>query len=122
MASLTINGSLREIRLSATDIGDAEQQIMKQGGRPIMAVFSPPAPGIFGKHETEWLLWAAWRHALSHDRIRALIDEYYRTGGTFMELHGEILEAVIDSGLYGRRQTPTNGAGPPDPPPAGISA
>ena len=86
-----------------------------------MALFLPPYAGYFGKHEVDWLLWAAWRHRLTPDRIRAVVEQFFADGGSFMDVHREVLEAVMDSGLYGRRQT--NGLGPPaDPPPAGTSA
>ena len=41
MPSLTIGGQVRELRLTATDLDQAERQILKAGGRPIMAVLGP---------------------------------------------------------------------------------
>jgi hypothetical protein len=121
MASLTIGGQLREIRLTAADLDQAERQILKQGGRPIMAVFGAKDPGIFAKYELEWLLWGAWRHTLSSDRIQTLLAQFYGDGGTLFELQAEIIEAIIDSGLYGRRTTGGEDR-PADPPRARASA
>jgi hypothetical protein len=121
MASLTIGGQLREIRLTAADLDQAERQILKQGGRPIMAIFGATSPGIFAKYELEWLLWGAWRHTLSTDRIQILLAQFYADGGTLFDLQSEIIEAIIDSGLYGRRTTGGEER-PADPPRASASA
>jgi hypothetical protein len=121
MRSLTIGGNIREIKLTAQDLGAAEQQILKQGGRPIMAVFGGVHAGLFAKYELEWIVWAAWRHTWSSERIQAELATFYREGGTLIDLHTEVLEAVIDTGLYGRR-TASNGTEPAaDPPTAGTS-
>ena len=114
MASLTIGGQVRELRLTAQDLDQAERQILKVGGRPIMAVLGQHG-GLFAKYELEWLVWGAWRHTLSSDRIQTLLAQFYADGGTLFDVQSEILEAIIDSGLYGRRTTPGESR-PADPP------
>ena len=59
--------------------------------------------GLFAKYELEWLLWGAWRHTLSSDRIQTLLAQFYADGGTLFDVQAEVIEAIIDSGLYGRR-------------------
>jgi hypothetical protein len=122
MASLTIGGKIREIRLTAQDIDQAERQILKAGGRPIMAVLGMHG-GLFAKYELEWLLWGAWRHTLSSDRLQVLLAQYYADGGTIFDIQSAVIEAIIDTGLYGRRTTtPTEEASAADPPQARVSA
>jgi hypothetical protein len=119
--SLTIGGQVREIRLTATDLDQAERQILKAGGRPIMAVLGNHG-GLFAKYELEWLLWGAWRHTLSSERLAILLAQFYAEGGTLFDVQSEVIEAIIDSGLYGRRTTPGEAAPPLDPPQARASA
>jgi hypothetical protein len=122
MASLTIASKVREIRLTGQDLDQAERQILKAGGRPIMAVLGLHG-GLFAKYELEWLLWGAWRHTLSSDRIQILLAQFYADGGTVYDLQSEIIEAIIDTGLYGRRTDPTaREESPEDPPMARASA
>ena len=66
---------------------------------------------------------SAWRRqAVPDARITALLEQFYREGGTVFEVHQQVLDALLESGLLGRR-APTNGAGPPpDPPTAGTVA
>jgi hypothetical protein len=121
MASVTIGGQVREIRLVAHDLDRAEREIMKRGGRPLLAAFIGKEPGLLAMHELRWLLWAAWTPALPDERVQTLLDQFYRDGGTLPELHAAVIEALIDSGAIGRRPT-DNGEGPPaDPPEARVS-
>jgi hypothetical protein len=121
MASLTIAGQVREITLTAHALDRAEREIMKRGGRPLLAAFIGKEPGLLAMQELRWLLWAAWTPALSDERVQTLIDQFYRDGGTLPELHAAVIEALIDGGAIGRRPT-GNGDGPPaDPPGARAS-
>jgi hypothetical protein len=119
MANLTIGGQVRELRLTVSDIDQAERQIIKQGGRAILDVLSNHG-ALFAKHELEWLVWGSWRHRMSADRVQTLLAQFYADGGTIFELQGAITEALIDSGLYGARQARTED--PAGPQSAGMSA
>jgi hypothetical protein len=121
MASLTIAGQVREIRLAAHDLDRAEREIMKRGGRPLLAAFIGKEPGLLAMHELRWLLWAAWTPALSDERVQTLVDQFYRDGGTLPELHSAVIEALIDGGAIGRRPTGNGEAPPADPPGARAS-
>jgi hypothetical protein len=121
MASVTIGGQVREITLSIHALDRAEREIMKRGGRPLLAAFIGKEPGWLAIHEVRWLLWAAWTPALSEERMQTLVDQFYQEGGTLPELHSAVLDALIDGGAIGRRPT-SNGEGPPaDPPGARAS-
>jgi hypothetical protein len=122
MASLTIAGQTRELSLTARDVVAAERQILKAGGQKLMKTLASSDGVQFAIEELHAFVWAAWRGTLPDDRIQALLDQYYAEGGTLFQLHAEVSEALIDSGILGRRVS-TNGAAPPtDPPAAGISA
>lgn len=129
MATLTIGGQVREIRFTAADLDQAERQIIKQGGRAITDVLGNHG-ALFSKYELEWLLWGVWRRKLSADRIQTLLAQFYGEGGTIFDLQTAVLEAMLDTGLYGKRREPeaddataTGGAGATvDPPRAGESA
>ena len=119
MSSLTIGGHVRELRLTVTDIDQAERQIIKQSGRAIQEVLGNHG-ALFSKHELEWLVWGAWRHKLSSDRIQTLLAQFYAEGGTIFDVQSAVTEALIDSGLYGKARVATEE--PVDPPAAGMSA
>jgi len=122
MASLTIGGTVREIRLTAQDLDKAERDILKAGGRPITAVLGVHA-GLFAKFELEYLLGWAWRHTMSADRVQVLLAQFYADGGTVYDVQSEVIEAIIDTGLYGHRMKPdAPEASSADPPPARASA
>jgi hypothetical protein len=122
MASLTIGGTVREIRLTAQDLDKAERDILKAGGRPITAVLGVHA-GLFAKFELECLVGWAWRHTMSADRVQLLLAQFYADGGTVYDVQSEVIEAIIDTGLYGHRMKPdAPEASPADPPPARASA
>jgi hypothetical protein len=106
MTALTIGGQPRELRFSTEDIDLAEKMIVKNDGRAIMDVLGNHG-ALFTKHELEWLLWGAWRKTMSAARVKELTAQFYRDGGTLYELQAAILEALIDSGLYGRRSEPS---------------
>jgi hypothetical protein len=121
MASVTIGGQVREITLTAHALDRAEREIMKRGGRPLLAAFIGKDPGFLAIHELRWLLWAAWTPALSDEQVQRLVDQFYRDGGTLPELHTAVIDALVDGGAIARRQR-TNGEGPPaDPPGARAS-
>jgi hypothetical protein len=121
MASVTIGGQVREITLTAHALDRAEREIMKRGGRPLLAAFIGKDPGFLAIHELRWLLWAAWTPALSDEQVQILVDQFYRDGGTLPELHTAVIDALVDGGAVARRPT-GNGAGPPaDPPGARVS-
>jgi hypothetical protein len=101
--TLTIGGQPREIRFSGIDLDLAEREIVKRGGRAITAVLGNHG-GLFTKHELEWLLWGAWRHKVSTDRLHTLLAQFYADGGTVFDLQAVVTEALLDSGLYGKRQ------------------
>jgi hypothetical protein len=121
MASLTIGGQVRELRLTVSDIDQAERQIIKAGGRAILDVLGNRG-GLFAKHELEWIVWGSWRHRMSTDRIQTLLAQFYGEGGTIFDLQGAITEALIDSGLYGARQTRQEEEESAGPQSAGMSA
>src|SRR4030095_10259216 len=102
MASVTIGGQVREIRLAAHDLDRAEREIMKRGGRPSLPAFIEKGPGLPAMHELRRLLWAAWTPALPDERVQTLVDQFYRDGGTLPELHSAVIEALIDGGAIGR--------------------
>lgn len=121
MATLTIADEVRDIRFTATDLDLAEREIVKRGGRAITDVLGNHG-GLFTKFELEWLLWGAWRHKLSTAKLQTLLTEFYTSGGTIYDLQMAVGEAVIDSGLYGRRRPlDDDGAGAADPPATGTS-
>src|SRR4029450_4446866 len=121
MASVTIGGQVREIRLAAHDLDRAEREIMKRGGRPLLAAFIGKEPGMRAMHEPRGPRWGAGTPALPDERVQPLVDQFYRDGGTLPELHSAVIEALIDGGALGRRPT-GNGEGPPaDPPGARAS-
>jgi hypothetical protein len=110
MTTLTIGGQPRELRFSTEDIDLAEKMIVKTDGRAIMDVLGNHG-ALFTKHELEWLLWGAWRKTTPAARVKELLAQFYQDGGTLFDVQAAVLEALIDSGLYGRRS-----ATPEDPP------
>jgi hypothetical protein len=104
--TLTIGGHPREVRLTAADLDMAERMIIKQDGRAITDVLGNHG-GLFSKHELEWLLWAAWRRTMKTERLQALLAQFYDEGGTIFDLQSAMTEALLDSGLYGKRRQPT---------------
>jgi hypothetical protein len=121
MASVIIGGQIHEIMLTAHALDRAEREIMKRGGRPLLAAFIGKDPGFLAIHELRWLLWAAWTPALSDERVQTLIDQFYRDGGTLPELHTAVIDALVDGGAIARRPR-DNGEGPPtDPQEARVS-
>jgi hypothetical protein len=123
MASLMIGGQVYDLVLSARDLARAEQAILKDGGRPILAAFLGPHAGFLAVSELESIVWAAWRRTpVSDEQIRARLAQFYAEGGTVFELHAQVVEAILDSGLVGRRVAPPTNGGPlADPPGAGTS-
>ena len=103
MSVLVIHGEPREIRLTAADIDVAERMIVKNDGRAIMDVLGNHN-ALFTKAELEWLLWGAWRGKLTAGAIQKLMGEFYGNGGTLYDVQAAVLEALIDSGLYGKRR------------------
>jgi hypothetical protein len=102
MAVLMIHGEPREVRLTIGDIDVAERLIVKHDGRAIMDVLGNHG-ALFTKSELEWLLWGAWRSKLTAAAVQKLMGEFYANGGTLYDVQAVILEALIDSGLYGKR-------------------
>ena len=122
MASLTIGGQDRELRLTATALKAAERRILKLGGRRLLATFADAKEPFLAIDELEALVVSAWTPALSEATVQTLLAQWYAEGGTLFELHTEVIDALIDSGLLGRRAS-TNGSGPPaDPPEARTPA
>ena len=123
--TLTIGGKTRPIRFGSEDIGLAEHQIIKTNGRAILNVLGNHG-ALFTKHELDWLLWGAWRRELKGASFQSVLRTFYTEGGTLYDLQNAILEALLESGLYARRQEPTSenggGADPGDPPAAGGSS
>jgi hypothetical protein len=121
MATLKIGEQVREIRFTAADLDQAERQIIKNGGRAITDVLGNHG-ALFSKYELEWLLWGAWRHKLSTERLTMLMAQFYGEGGTIFDLQSAVVEAMLDTGLYGKRRELTDDAAPltpMDPPMAG---
>jgi hypothetical protein len=102
MATLTIGGTPRELRFTGPDLDLAERECVKRGGRAITDVLGNHG-GMFTKHELEWLLWGAWRRKLTPARVTALLEQFYADGGTVLDLQAVVTEALLDSGLYGKR-------------------
>jgi len=103
MATLTIGGQPREIRLTPNDLDLAEREIVKRGGRVITDVLGNHN-ALFSKFELEWLLWAAWRQKVTTDKLQKLLTQFYDEGGTIFDIQNAVGEAIIDSGLYGKRR------------------
>jgi hypothetical protein len=120
MATLTIGGQVREFRLTAVQIREAEKQLMREGGRPLLAAFRGEHAGFLGMHELERFLWWAWKDTHGESATTALISQYYAEGGTFTELHAAVLEALFECGAIIPKVS-ANG-GPPLPLTAGTSA
>jgi len=123
MASLSIGGQDYPLELRAREVADAEDRLLKRGGRPLLEVLASPngtdgpRRGVFfGLSELEAFCWGAWHRKLGEERPRELLEQFYREGGTLWELHDVVVNALIDGGLLGRRAPPT------DPPAAGVSA
>ena len=103
MASLTIGGQDRPLRLTATGVKLAERRILKRGPASPRDVADPKEP-FLAIDELEALVLAAWTPALDGGRrARPLLAQYYVEGGTLFELHTEVIDALIDCGLLGRR-------------------
>lgn len=120
MATLEIGGEAREVRFTANDLDLAEREIVKRGGRVITDVLGNHN-ALFSKFELEWLLWGAWRTKVSTKQLNELIAQFYAEGGTIYDLQAVVAEAMIDTGLYGKRRVLVDDATPVDPQPAGTS-
>jgi hypothetical protein len=122
MAALTIGGQDYPLELRAPAVVDAEERLVKRGGRPLLEILATPTNGdeprrgvFFTLAELEAFCWGAWHRKLGEDRPRELLEQFYREGGTLWELHDVVVNALIDGGLLGRRAPPT------DPPAAGAA-
>lgn len=121
MPSLTIGGQVYEIRLTPTNLQEAEDQILKAGGTRLLALWirGTEDRGMFSLSEVYWLLWGAWRGQSSNGQVRTRLDQFYAEGGTLFELNGVLQDALVESGVFGRRKT--DEAPPADPPGARAS-
>jgi len=118
MPSLTIGGQVCEIRLTAADVEAVEEQLVKRGGRRVLEMFKES--GMLSMSECRWFVWGAWRKHLPDDRVWARVAQFYADGGTLPELHGAVIDAMLECGVILHRAS-ANGAGPPMDPPVGAS-
>jgi hypothetical protein len=117
--ALTIGGQVREIRLTIADVEAVEEQLLQRGGRRVLEMF-PTTTSRLSMSECRWFIWGAWRKSLPDARIWALVSQFYDDGGTLLELHGPVVDALLECGVFVRRVS-QNGAGPPMDPPVGAS-
>jgi hypothetical protein len=109
MSILTIGGQAREVRFAVEEIQFAEKMIIKNDGRAIMDILGNEK-ALFTLEELEWLLWAAWRKQMSAANLKTVLAQFYAEGGTVFDVNSAVLDALLDSGVYGRRRE--NGADP----------
>jgi hypothetical protein len=114
MAQLVLGGQPREIRFEAADLDAAERFIMRNGGRAIMEVLGHRG-GLFTQAELVALLWGAWRRTLSYERVTQRVAQFLREGSTLIELQAAIGDALMESGVYVKREAadPDAPAAPP---------
>ena len=92
MPALTIGGQERELHLTATALTTAERKILKLGGRKILATLASKDDTWFAFDELAAIVATAW----GEDRGPALLEQFYREGGTVFDVHNAVVQAIID--------------------------
>ena len=120
MPALTIGGQVRELRLTGRALATAERQILKLGGKKILATLGSKEPDDrwFALDELAVILGVIW----GEDRAPALLEQFYGEGGTVFDVHSAVVETIIDSRLFGTRASANGTGARADPPMARTSA